>query len=76
MMGHEASDDLDSSDDEDHFPPSQVFINNDGAKNNMAAQASGNNGKVNNAKAAKFDQLLKVSQCASRFSSTYKTLLF
>ena len=75
MMGHEASDDLDSSDDEDHFPPSQVFINNDGVKN-MAAQASGNNGKVNNAKAAKFDQLLKVSQCASRFSSTYKTLLF
>ena len=58
MMGHEASDDLDSSDDEDHFPPSQVFINNDGAKNNMAAQG-GNNGKVN-AKAAKFDKLLKV----------------
>ena len=36
----------------------------------MAAQASGNNGKVNNAKAAKFDQLLKVSQ-SSRQLSTY-----
>ena len=72
MMGHEASDDLDSSDDEDHFPPSQVFINNDGAKN-MAAQASGNNcisyDDLSAAKAAKFDQLLKVSQCARHFSS-------
>ena len=52
--GHHASDELDSSDDEDqqHYNnnqpgPSQVFMNN--------------NGNNKNTKAAKFDQLLKVS---------------
>ena len=52
--GHHASDELDSSDDEDQQQysnnqpgPSQVFMNN--------------NGNNKNTKAAKFDQLLKVS---------------
>lgn len=50
-------DDLDSSDEDDQFPPSQVFLNNEASKNttaNVTAQGS-------SSKAAKLDQLLKVS---------------
>ena len=69
MMG-QASDDLDSSDDEDHFPPSQVFINND-----RGAQPMANNGKVNTSKAGKFDQLLKVSKMPLHHNALQFSLL-
>ena len=80
--GHHASDELDSSEDEDqqHYSnnqpgPSQVFMNN--------------NGNNKNTKAAKFDQLLKVSflqeayghraireKCDSRYISHFHDLSF
>ena len=52
MMGGAGNDELDSSDDDDHFPPSQVFI--DGSKDKHRQHAV-------QTKAAKFDQMLKVS---------------
>ena len=54
MMG-QAVDDLDSSDDEDHFPPSQVFVNE-------KQQSNAVGGAPGQSKAAKFDKLLKVSE--------------
>jgi hypothetical protein len=57
MMG-QANDELDSSDDEDHFPPSQVFDDGkQGARQGLAGELN-----IGQSKATKFDKLLKVSE--------------
>ena len=65
MQGH-GSDDLDSSDDDDHFPPAQAFVGNETSTNKAAAVTAKSNNNPNQTKANKFDQLLsKVSQPSS-----------
>ncbi len=57
VMMNSNPDDLDSSDEDDQFPPSHVFLNNETSKNTTANVTQG----AASSKAAKLDQLLKVS---------------